>query len=117
MNFSRRLLIYVILFVTLNVYAFGFSNLISWIIDLTGIIGNVETQNIAPFLAAIIVCLPIWIFLWKFSHRTVQNAIEEESSTVRNLVTIITKINPVITLIRLVANEINPVYVTRILLI
>ena len=85
MNFSRRLLIYVILFVTLNVYAFGFSNLISWIIDLTGIIGNVETQNIAPFLAAIIVCLPIWIFLWKFSHRTVQNAIEEESSTVRNL--------------------------------
>ena len=85
MNFSRRLLIYVILFVTLNVYAFGFSNLISWIFDLTGIIGNVETQNIAPFLAAIIVCLPIWIFLWKFSHRTVQNAIEEESSTVRNL--------------------------------
>tara|TARA_E500000331_G_scaffold29226_1_gene24609 strand:+ start:669 stop:2312 length:1644 start_codon:yes stop_codon:yes gene_type:complete len=85
MNFSRRLLIYFILFITINVYAFGISNLIGWIFDLTGIIGNAETQNIAPFLSAIIVCLPIWIFLWRFSSRTSNNIAEEASSAVRNL--------------------------------
>ena len=67
MNFSRRLLIYVVLFVTLIVSAFGFSSLIGWIFDLIGIIGSAETQNIAPFIAAIIVCLPIWIFSWRFA--------------------------------------------------
>ena len=85
MNFSRRLLIYVVLFVTLNVYTFGFSSLTNWIFDLIGIIGDVETQNIAPFLAAIIVCFPIWIFLWKFSNKSVQKIPEEEFSTLRNL--------------------------------
>ncbi|MFL2642457.1 MAG: DUF5671 domain-containing protein, partial [Dehalococcoidia bacterium] len=85
MNVSRRLLIYVILFVTLNVYAFGLSSLIGWFFDLTGIIGGVETQNIAPFIAAIIVCLPIWIFSWRFANRTAQVIAEEETSTIRNL--------------------------------
>ena len=85
MNIPRRLLIYVILFVTLNVYAFGLSNLIGWFFDLTGIIGGAETQNIAPFIAAIIVCLPIWIFSWRFANRTVQDITEEKTSTIRNL--------------------------------
>ena len=85
MNIPRRLLIYVILFVTLNVYAFGLSNLIGWFFDLTGIIGGAETQNIAPFIAAIIVCLPIWIFSWRFANRTVQDIAEEKTSTIRNL--------------------------------
>ena len=83
MNFSRRLLVYVILFVTLNIYAFGLSNLIGWILDIIGIIGNVQTQNIAPYLAAIIVCLPIWIFSWRFSNNAAQKFADEEISTVR----------------------------------
>jgi len=85
MNFSRRLLIYVVLFITLNVYAFGFTSLASWVFDLIGIIGDVQTQNIAPFLAAIIVCFPIWIFLWNFSNKSVKKISEEEFSTLRNL--------------------------------
>ncbi len=85
MNFSRRFLIYFILFFTLNVYAFGFSNLIGWVFDLAGIIGSVETQNIAPFIAAIIVCLPIWIFSWRFANRIAKNIAEEKASRIRNL--------------------------------
>ncbi len=85
MNFSRRLLIYVVLFVTLIVSAFGFSSLIGWIFDLIGIIGGAEIQNIAPFIAAIIVCLPIWIFSWRFANRTTENIEQEKASTIRNL--------------------------------
>ena len=55
------------------------------IFDLTGIIGSVETRNIAPFIAAIIVCLPIWIFSWRFANRTTKNIVEEKASTIRNI--------------------------------
>ena len=85
MNLPKRLLIYVVSFVTLNIFAFGASSLISWIFDLSGIIGDVQTQNIAPFIAAIIVCFPIWIFLWRFSKKNIKSFPEEEYSTLRNL--------------------------------
>ena len=85
MNLPKRLLIYVVSFVTLNIFAFGASSLISWIFDLSGIIGDAQTQNIAPFIAAIIVCFPIWIFLWRFSKKNIKNFPEEEYSTLRNL--------------------------------
>ena len=85
MNLPKRLLIYVVSFVTLNVFAFGVSSLISWIFDLSGIIGDAQTQNIAPFIAAIIVCFPIWIFLWRFSKKNIKSFPEEEYSTLRNL--------------------------------
>ena len=85
MNLPKRLLIYVVSFVTLNIFAFGASSLISWIFDLSGIIGDAQTQNIAPFIAAIIVCFPIWIFLWRFSKKNIKSFPEEEYSTLRNL--------------------------------
>ena len=81
----RDRLIYVVSFVTLNIFAFGASSLISWIFDLSGIIGDAQTQNIAPFIAAIIVCFPIWIFLWRFSKKNIKSFPEEEYSTLRNL--------------------------------
>jgi len=84
-NLPKRLLIYVVSFVTLNIFAFGASSLISWIFDLSGIIGDAQTQNIAPFIAAIIVCFPIWIFLWRFSKKNIKSFPEEEYSTLRNL--------------------------------
>ena len=62
MNTPKRLLIYVVSFITLNVFAFGLSSLVGWILDLIGIIGDSQPQNIAPFIAAIIVCFPIWIY-------------------------------------------------------
>ena len=85
MNLPKRLLIYVVSFVTLNIFTFGASSLISWIFDLSGIIGDAQTQNIAPFIAAIIVCFPIWIFLWRFSKKNIKSFPEEEYSTLRNL--------------------------------
>jgi len=85
MNVPKRLLIYIVSFITLNVFAFGLSSLIGWILDLIGIIGDSQPQNIAPFLAAIIVCLPIWIYFWRLSNRNVQDFPEEEFSSLRNL--------------------------------
>ncbi len=85
MSIPRRLLIYIVLFVTLNVYAVGFSNIIGWVLDLIGIIGDAQTQNIAPFLSAIIVCLPIWLFVWRYVNRGLEESSYEESSTIRNL--------------------------------
>ena len=85
MSIPRRLLIYIVLFVTLNVYAVGFSSLIGWVLDLIGIIGDAQTQNIAPFLSAIIVCLPIWLFVWRYVNRGLEESSYEESSTIRNL--------------------------------
>ena len=85
MSIPRRLLIYIVLFVTLNVYAVGFSSLIGWVLDLIGIIGDAQTQNIAPFLSAIIVCLPIWLFVWRYVNRGLGESSYEESSTIRNL--------------------------------
>lgn len=85
MSFPRRLLIYIILFITLNVSAFGFSSLIGWVLDLIGIIGDAQTQNIAPFLSAIIVCFPIWLFVWRYVNRGLATSPSEESSTMRNL--------------------------------
>ena len=85
MNLPKRLLIYVVSFVTLNIFAFGLSSIIGWFFDLSGIIGDTQTQNIAPFIAAIIVCFPIWIFLWRFSKKNIKSFPEEEYSTLRNL--------------------------------
>ena len=85
MSFPRKLLIYIILFITLNVYAFGFSSLIGWVLDLIGIIGDAQTQNIAPFLSAIIVCFPIWLFVWRYVNRGLAISPSEEASTIRNL--------------------------------
>ena len=85
MNLPKRLLIYVVSFVTLNIFAFGLSSIIGWVFDLSGIIGETQTQNIAPFIAAIIVCFPIWIFLWRFSKKNIKSFPEEEYSTLRNL--------------------------------
>ena len=85
MNTPKRLLIYIVSFITLNVFAFGLSSLIGWMLDLIGILGDSNTQNIAPFIAAIIVCLPIWIYFWRLSNRNVQNFPEEEFSSLRNL--------------------------------
>ena len=85
MSIPRRLLIYIVLFVTLNVYAVGFSSIIGWVLDLIGIIGDAQTQNIAPFLSAIIVCLPIWLFVWRYVNRGLEESSYEESSTIRNL--------------------------------
>tara|TARA_Y100001936_G_scaffold9245_2_gene8333 strand:+ start:108 stop:1751 length:1644 start_codon:yes stop_codon:yes gene_type:complete len=84
-NLPKRLLIYVVSFVTLNIFAFGLSSIIGWVFDLSGIIGDTQTQNIAPFIAAIIVCFPIWIFLWRFSKKNIKSFPEEEYSTLRNL--------------------------------
>tara|TARA_Y100001958_G_scaffold41159_1_gene27135 strand:- start:1164 stop:2807 length:1644 start_codon:yes stop_codon:yes gene_type:complete len=84
-NLPKRLLIYVVSFVTLNIFAFGLSSIIGWFFDLSGIIGDTQTQNIAPFIAAIIVCFPIWIFLWRFSKKNIKSFPEEEYSTLRNL--------------------------------
>ena len=72
MNTPKRLLIYVVSFITLNVFAFGLSSLVGWILDLIGIIGDSQPQNIAPFIAAIIVCFPIWLYFWKLSNRNVR---------------------------------------------
>mgnify|MGYP001348256112 FL=1 len=85
MNTPKRLLIYVVSFITLNVFAFGLSSLVGWILDLIGIIGDSQPQNIAPFIAAIIVCFPIWLYFWKLSKRNVQDFPEEEFSSLRNL--------------------------------
>jgi len=85
MSFPRRLLIYIVLFVTLNLYAVGFSSLIGWILDLIGIIGDAQTQNIAPFLSAIIVCFPIWLFVWRYVNKGLADSPSEEVSTMRNL--------------------------------
>ncbi len=85
MSFSRRLLIYIILFITLNVYAFGFFGLTQWILDLIGIIGDFRTQTIAPFLSAIIVCFPIWLFVWRYVNKGLADSPSEEASTMRNL--------------------------------
>ena len=48
MNTPKRLLLYIVSFITLNIFAFGFSSLIGWMLDLIGIIGDSQTQNIAP---------------------------------------------------------------------
>ena len=85
MNTPKRLLLYIVSFITLNIFAFGFSSLIGWVLDLTTIIGDSQTQNIAPFIAAIIVCFPIWVFLWRFLNKNINNFPEEEYSTLRNL--------------------------------
>ena len=85
MNTPKRLLIYVVSFITLNVFAFGFSSLVGWMLDLIGIIGDSQPQNIAPFIAAIIVCFPIWIYFWRLSNRNIQDFPEEEFSSLRNL--------------------------------
>ena len=85
MNTPKRLLLYIVSFITLNIFAFGFSNLIGWMLDLTAIIGDSQTQNIAPFIAAIIVCFPIWIFLWRFLNKNIHSFPNEEYSTLRNL--------------------------------
>ena len=85
MNTPKRLLIYIVSFITLNVFAFGFASLISWMFDLIGILGDFQPQNIAPFIAAIIVCFPIWIYFWRLSNRNVQDFPEEEFSSLRNL--------------------------------
>ena len=85
MNTPKRLLIYVVSFITLNVFAFGLSSLVGWMLDLIGIIGDSQPQNIAPFIAAIIVCFPIWLYFWKLSKRNVQDFPEEEFSSLRNL--------------------------------
>ena len=85
MNTPKRLLIYIVSFITLNVFAFGFASLISWMFDLIGILGDSQPQNIAPFIAAIIVCFPIWIYFWRLSNRNVQDFPEEEFSSLRNL--------------------------------
>ena len=85
MNTPKRLLLYIVSFITLNIFAFGFSSLIGWMLDLIGIIGDSQTQNIAPFIAAIIVCFPIWIYFWRLSNRNIQDFPEEEFSSLRNL--------------------------------
>ena len=85
MNTPKRLLVYIVSFITLNIFAFGFTSLVGWIFDLIGIIGDSQPQNIAPFLAAIIVCFPIWIYFWRLSNRNVQDFPEEEFSSLRNL--------------------------------
>ena len=85
MNFPKRLLIYIVLIVTLNIFSVGIVSLISWIFDLVGLIGDADAQNIAPFLAAIIVCFPIWLFTWRYATKTVVNNPEESRSTIRNL--------------------------------
>ena len=85
MNTPKRLLIYIVSFITLNVFAFGLSSLVGWMLDLIGIIGDSQPQNIAPFIAAIIVCFPIWLYFWKLSKRNVQDFPEEEFSSLRNL--------------------------------
>ena len=85
MNTPKRLFVYIVSFITLNVFAFGFASLISWMFDLIGILGDSQPQNIAPFIAAIIVCFPIWIYFWRLSNRNVQDFPEEEFSSLRNL--------------------------------
>ena len=85
MNTPKRLLVNIVSFITLNVFAFGFASLISWMFDLIGILGDSQPQNIAPFIAAIIVCFPIWIYFWRLSNRNVQDFPEEEFSSLRNL--------------------------------
>ena len=85
MNIPKRLFIYIVSFITLNVFAFGLTSLIGWVFDMIGIIGDSQAQNIAPFISAIIVCLPIWIYFWRLSNRYVQNFPEEEFSSLRNL--------------------------------
>ena len=85
MNTPKRLLIYIVSFITLNVFAFGLSSLVGWMLDLIGVIGDSQPQNIAPFIAAIIVCFPIWLYFWKLSKRNVQDFPEEEFSSLRNL--------------------------------
>ena len=69
MNIPKRLFIYIVSFITLNVFAFGLTSLIGWVFDMIGIIGDSQAQNIAPFISAIIVCLPIWIYFWRLSNR------------------------------------------------
>ena len=64
MNTPKRLLIYVVSFITLNVFAFGLSSLVGWMLDLIGIIGDSQPQNIAPFIAAIIVCFLQYGFIF-----------------------------------------------------
>ena len=53
MNFPKRLLIYVILLVTLNIFCFSFVNLLGWIFDLSNDLTGADPPMIAPFLAGI----------------------------------------------------------------
>ncbi len=85
MNFPKRLLIYIVLIVTLNIFSVGIVSLMSWVFDLAGLIGNANPQNIAPFLATIIVCFPIWLFTWGYATKIVINSPEEGKSIIRNL--------------------------------
>ena len=85
MNFPKRLLIYVILLVTLNIFCWSFVNLLGWIFDLNNNLTGPEPTMIAPFLAGIIVALPIWIFTWRFAHRISISNLSESNSKIRHL--------------------------------
>ncbi len=85
MNFSKRLLIYVILLVTLNIFCFSFVNLLGWIFDLSNDLTGSDPPMIAPFLAGIIVALPIWVFTWRFAQRISISNPSESNSKLRNL--------------------------------
>ena len=85
MNFAKRLLIYVILLVTLNIFCFSFVNLLGWIFDLSNDLTGADPPMIAPFLAGIIVALPIWIFTWRFAQRISISNLSESNSKIRNL--------------------------------
>ena len=82
MNTPKRLLIYVVSFITLNVFAFGLSSLVGWMLDLIGIIGDSQPQNIAPFIAAILYVFQFGYFYGDFPNI---KSFEEEYSTLRNL--------------------------------
>ena len=85
MNFPKRLLIYVILLVTLNIFCFSFVNLLGWIFDLRNTLSGAEGRNIAPFLAGIIVALPIWVFTWRFAQKTSTANLSESTASTRHL--------------------------------
>ena len=85
MNFPKRLLIYVILLVTLNIFCVSLVNLLGWIFDLSNDLTGADPPMIAPFLAGIIVALPIWIFTWRFAQRISISNPSESNSKIRNL--------------------------------
>jgi hypothetical protein len=85
MNFPKRLLLYVILLLTLNIFCFSFVSLLGWIFDLSNNLSGVEAKNIAPFLSGIIVALPIWIFTWRFAQKTSTGSTFESNAKIRHL--------------------------------
>ena len=85
MSFPKRLFVYIILLITLNVFCFSSSGIIGWALDLVNVIGDVAITDIAPFLAAIIVSFPIWVFLWRFVQKYVGVNTAESTATLRHL--------------------------------